>query len=452
MNSATYLELLKNNRNFRRLWSGQVISELGTWFSFIAELGVVRLLSGSAMATTALLVARLIPFLLVAPLAGVLADRRSRKQIMIVTDVLRALVALVYLAAIPLNAVWLVVLCSGLMASLSMFFEAAKNGAMPNIVTPRELLTANVLMFSTRFLQFSLGAALGGITAAQFGYNTAFVINSLSFIGSAIFIWLIPEAVMRKSGRPATVSLDPMSAESAASAAVSGSEQPVEEISGRFITDVREGLVFIWATPFVRAVILVNIAWATGGGMVNLLFDQMGGHTFAHSATDRGDWNVAALFTASGAGLFIGMMLARRAGMWVTSERRAGLYIGWTLVAQGVLMAMSGFMPTLALTAVCIAAARLLLGAEFGVQETMMMRVLPDEYRGRVFTTDRSLELSMMALATIISGWLIKWLGPRALMTLSGVLSATPGIVWLLAMGLKGFRVPSRAVQESYGD
>lgn len=474
MNSATYFELLKNNKNFRRLWSGQVISELGTWFSFIAELGVVRLLSGSAMATTALLVARLVPFLLVAPLAGVLADRRSRKQIMIVTDILRALVALVYLAAIPMKAVWLVVLCSGLMASLSMFFEAAKNGAMPNIVTPRELLTANVLMFSTRFLQLTLGAALGGVTAAQFGYNTAFVINSLSFIGSAVFIWVIPDSIMRKSeetgvrlaepltrsnatassveGKAETLALDPMSAESAASVAVSGSEQPAEETSGKFITDVREGLIYIWATPFVRAVILVNVAWATGGGMVNLLFDQMGGHTFAHSATDRGDWNVAALFTASGAGLFIGMMLARRAGMWVSSERRAGLYIGWTLVAQGGLMAMSGLMPTLLLTAVCVALARVLLGAEFGVQETMMMRVLPDEYRGRVFTTDRSLELSTMALATIISGWLIEWMGPRALMTLSGILSATPGVVWLLAMSLKGFSVPARAVSESYGD
>jgi len=475
MNSATYFELLKNNKNFRRLWSGQVISELGTWFSFIAELGVVRLLSGSAMAATALLVARMVPFLLAAPFAGVLADRRSRKQIMIVTDILRAIVALVYLAAIPLGAVWLVVVCSGLMASLSMFFEAAKNGAMPNMVTPRELLTANVLMFSTRFLQFTLGAALGGVTAAQFGYNTAFVINSLSFIGSAIFIWLIPPDVMRKreqtgsrteagspvaagsvgavgEGTSEAIPLDPVSAESAASAAVSASERPIERSSGRYITDIREGLVYIWATPFVRAVILINIAWATGGGMVNLLFDQMGGHTFAHSTADHGDWNVAALFTASGAGLFIGMIFARRAGMWVSSERRAGLFIGWLLVAQGAFMSLSGLMPTLALMAACVASARLLLGVEFGVQETMMMRVLPDEYRGRVFTTDRSLELSTMALSTLASGWLVRYIGPRALMVLSGVLSATPGIVWLFAMSLRGFKVPDRAVRESYGD
>src|ERR1044071_9448396 len=173
MKSASYRELLGNNRNFRRLWAGQLISELGTWFSFIAELGLIRMLSSSPLMTTALLVARLLPFLLVAPIAGVLADRRSRKHIMIATDLMRAVVALGYVLAGYLGSSWLVVVCSALMASLTMFFEAAKNASIPNLVTQRELLTANVLMFSTRFLQFTLGSALGGITAAQFGYDAA---------------------------------------------------------------------------------------------------------------------------------------------------------------------------------------------------------------------------------------------------------------------------------------
>ena len=114
MNSATYSELLRRNKNFRRLWTGQFISELGTWFSFIAELGAIRLLSGSALVATALLVARMLPFLLAAPIAGVLTDRFSRKRIMIAADVLRAGVALVYLIAIPLRSPWLIVGCSAL--------------------------------------------------------------------------------------------------------------------------------------------------------------------------------------------------------------------------------------------------------------------------------------------------------------------------------------------------
>ncbi|HKY05526.1 MAG TPA: hypothetical protein VJQ56_11585, partial [Blastocatellia bacterium] len=173
---------------------------------------------------------------------------------------------------------------------------------------------------------------------------------------------------------------------------------------------------------------------------------------FAHTTEDRGDWNVATLFTAGGAGIFFGMMLARRAGAWAAEERRAGLFIGSSLVAHGLFLALAGVMPTLGLMAFWVAVSRLILGMEFGVQETMMMRVLPDEYRGRVFSTDRALEICMMTFATVVSGWLLTWITPRAVMIISGSLSAIPGIVWLLAMWLAQFRVPASAVRESYGD
>lgn len=466
MASATYRELLQGNLNFRRLWIGQVISELGSWFSFIAELGLVRLLEGSPLATTMLLVSRLLPFLLVAPFAGVLVDRRSRKRIMIAADLLRALTALGYLTIGTRGPVWIVYSCSLAMTSFGMFFEAGKNAAIANLVTPRELLTANVMMFSTRFLQLTLGAALGGLTAARFGYNAAFIVNSLSFIASAAFIALIPAAAMRnangqslQAGASETAEaehkldqspLSPLSADAPGGVPIAGSEHPVEQTPGRFFADLREGLAYIWATPFVRGLILVNVGWATGGGMINLLYDQIGGHIFTRGAGDRGDWAVATLYTAAGAGLFIGMMLARRAGAWVVHERRAGLFIGWLLLAHGISFAIGGLMPSLEMMSFWVAFSRLIIGMEFGVQETLMMRMLPDDYRGRVFTTDRSLEMTMMMLSMIAGGWLLTWFSPRAMMVLSGLLSAMPGLVWLLAVSLTRFGVPARAVRESY--
>jgi MFS family permease len=453
MHSVTYRELLGRNRNFRWLWMGQIISELGTWFSFIAELGLVRLISGSTWATTALLVARLLPFLLVAPIAGVFVDRHSRKRILILTDLLRALVALLYVAAGALRSVELVIIGSALMSSLTMFFEGAKNAAIPNLTSGRELLSANVLMFSLRFLQFTLGSALGGVTAAQFGYNVAFIVNSLSFVASAICIAAIPASAMRKAsiqaGAQAVVAT---SVEAAATEPIAGSEQPIAAERQHFLTDLREGLRYIWATPFVRAVILVNIGWGTGGGMTNIIFDQVGGHVFNGGAGNRGDWNVAMLFTAAGAGVFLGMLLSRRVSAWINDEQRAGRFIGWTLLLHGGLFAIGGWMPSLLLMSIWIAASRLVLGAEFGVQETMMMRVIPDDYRGRVFTTDRSLELATMAITTIVAGWLLTYFSPRVMMITSGLLSASPGLFWLMAMWAARFSVPTRAVRESYGD
>lgn len=423
MASIRYRELLKNNNNFRRLWIGQVVSELGTWFSFIAELGLVRMLSGSAMSTTGLLVARLLPFLLVAPIAGVCVDKLSRKRILILTDIIRAVLALGYLTVGVRGPIWVIYVCAVLSASCSTFFEAAKNAAIPNLVAPGELLSANVLMFSTRFLQFTLGAALGGLTAAYFGYTAAFVVNSISFIVSALFIWPIGENSLQQVR---TFSID---------------------LRKSMWSEVKAGLDYVRRTPFVRNLILVNVAWATGGGMNNLLFDQIGGHTFPRAAGDRGDWNVAALYTAAGMGLFIGMMLARRAGAWVSDPRRAGQFIGWALVAHGLLFAVGAGMPSLLLMCLLVISSRVVFGAEVGVQETLMMRMLPDEYRGRVFTTDRALELTMMMISMIVAGWLVGIVGARTMMMISGILSASPGVVWLLALWMRRFSVPARAVE-----
>lgn len=442
MQSVTYKSLLKSNQNFRRLWFGQVISELGTWFSFIAELGLVQMYSGSAWMTTWLLVSRLLPVLVMAPLAGVAVDRLDRRKILIAADLMRALVALGFLTIGIGAPVWVAVFCSGLMSSATTFFEAAKNASIANMVTRREMLTANVLMFSTRFLQLTLGAALGGVTAAKFGYNTAFVINSLSFIASAVFILLIPSAAMsRKVEEDVEVILRQV-----------GNKQSLAKTSNSFMTDVREGLIYIWATPFVRGIVMVNVCWALGGGMNNLIFDRMARLEFMGSSGDRGDWSMAALTTAAGAGLFVGMALARRAGAWASDEKRAGYFVGWALLIHGLFFAAAGIMSSLLGFALCVAVSRLILGAEFGVQETLMMRTLPDEYRGRVFTTDRALELSTMTFSMLVAGSMLKWLSPRTMVIVSGMLSASPGLFWLLAMWLKRFSVPAHAVRESYGE
>jgi MFS family permease len=453
-----------------------LISELGTWFSFVGELGLVRMYSGSPLATMTLLLSRLLPFLIVAPFAGVLVDRRSRKRIMITADLSQAIVALGYLAVRSPNRLWVVYICGAAMSSLSIMFEAAKNAALPNLVTPNQMLTANVMVYSTRFLQLTLGAALGGLTAARFGYSVAFIVNSVSFVVSAACVRRINANEMRKpdgtevsatdaslvQASPAPLDLeydradtgyrraDLLEAAGAAMPQRSQGQTATSDASksslARILGDLREGMAYIWATPFVRALILANIGWATGGGMINLLYDRIGGHLFVRGAGDRGDWSVATLYTAAGAGLCIGMGLARRVGDRLSGRRNAALFIGGTLLLYGLVFAFAGLMPSLYLMALCVAASRVIIGLEFGVHETFMMRVLPDDLRGRVFTTDRSLELAMVTVSMMATGWLLTRFDPRTLMIASGLLSASPGLFWLLAIWVAGFSVPARAL------
>src|SRR3954469_20208095 len=108
MRSLSYGELIRSNRNFRNLLAGQFISELGNWFNFIAGLGLVRLVSGaSPTAAGIFFFCRLIPFAFASPIAGTLVDRFSRRQVMIATDLARALIALSFLLVGSQDDLWI---------------------------------------------------------------------------------------------------------------------------------------------------------------------------------------------------------------------------------------------------------------------------------------------------------------------------------------------------------
>ena len=424
MDSLTYIQLLRRNRSFRRLWWGQVISELGNWFNFIAGLGLVRMVShGDAAVTTIMLLARMIPFTVFAPLAGAFVDRWSRRMVMIVSDFARVAVALGFLLVRRPEDLWIAYLCTGLLSVFHCFFEAAKSAAMPNITGERDLLAGNALMFSSRFLLMSLGAALGGWTAANVGYRAAFIVNAVSFVLSAFSVWLIPDRETKQL-------------------ALENESSEAEKRS--YWSDIREGWSYIIRHAPVAAILAINILWASGGGAVNLIMDRLGGIVFAAQQGISGDSAVAALYFAGGLGLFIGMMIARRLGHYFEFLGRTPAFIGWSLLVQGFLFALIGVMPNLWSACLFLFLGRIVLGAEFGVQDTLLMRLVPDKLRGRVITTDRASELLTWSLSTAIAGWSLRGITPRTLTIISGLLSAVSGLVWLILFASGKVRLPRK--------
>ena len=426
MDSLTYTQLLRRNRSFRRLWIGQVISELGNWFNFIAALGLVRVISHAAPeVTTIVLLSRLIPFTLFAPLAGAFVDRFSRRTVMIVTDLLRVVVALGFLLVRRPEDLWLAYLCTALLSFFGTFFEAAKNAAVPNITGERDLLAGNALMFSSRFLLMSVGAALGGWTAAHVGYQSAFIINAISFVGSAYSVWLVPDEETRSASNGEVT------------------DRPRSVFRG-YWSDMREGWTYIVTHAPVAAILGINLLWATGGGAMNLIADRLGALVFAGENGVSADSAVAAFYFAGGFGLFIGMMVARRVGAYFELRKRTVAFIGWTLFIQGIVYGLAGVMPTLVWSCVMVAISRVLLGAEFAVQETLLMRLVPDYLRGRVSTSDRAGEMMVWAFSTAVAGWSLRAITPRTLTVISGVLSGTAGLLWLILFVTRTVRLPKK--------
>jgi MFS family permease len=429
MDSLTYMQLLRRNRSFRRLWVGQVISELGNWFNFIAVLGLVRVVSHAAPeATSIVLIVRLAPATIFAPLAGAFVDRWSRRTVMITTDLLRVLVALAPLLVRRPEDLWIAYVSTASLSFFGIFFEAAKNAAVPNITGERDLLAGNALMFSSRFLLMSLGAALGGWTAAYVGYAAAFIINAISFVASAYSVWLVPDEETRERSTDGTTTVEK------------------RKVYAGYWSDVREGWSYIVRNPVVATLIGTNIIWAIGGGASNLVADRLGALVFAPNDSHKQDSAVAALYFAAGMGLFFGMLIARRVGTYFELKQRTVPFIGWSLVIQGIIFGLSGLMPTLWAACLLFMLARFLLGAEYAVQDTLLVRLLPDNLRGRVITTDRATEMLIMTFSTAIAGWSLHLITPRTLTVLSGFLSGLSGLAWLVLFATHAVRLPRRLV------
>jgi MFS family permease len=216
---------------------------------------------------------------------------------MIASDFARVAVALAFLLVQAPEHLWLAYTCTALLSIFGTFFEAAKNAVIPNITGERDLLAGNALMFSSRFLLMAMGAALGGWTAANVGYRAAFIVNAISFFGSALSVWLIPEQDTQQRAIEGAV--------------VKPEKRP------SYWSDIREGWAYIVTHAPVAAIISINILWATGGGSMNLIMDRLGGIIFAG---DRG----------RGGG---GPLLRQRAGTVHRNDgsasRRSTLRVSW---------------------------------------------------------------------------------------------------------------------------
>src|SRR4030095_196026 len=147
----------------------QVASQLGDWFNTIALYTIILNLTGSGRDVGLLLVARFVPSFIFGPLSGVIADRFSRRSIMIISDVLRAIVVLGFIFVRRADQLWIIYVLTVVQLALSTFFEPAKTAVIPSVVSDRELVPANAIASVTWSVMLTLGAAIGGIVTGRLG-------------------------------------------------------------------------------------------------------------------------------------------------------------------------------------------------------------------------------------------------------------------------------------------
>lgn len=402
MRLSPYVRLLRTNKPFRRLYLAQLVSFSGDWFATVALLGLALELSGSAAVASLVLVLQTGAFAVVSPIAGVLADRFDRRRLMIAADVLRIPVALAFLLARSPDSLWIALLAVALLAMGAAFFEPTSSAALPNLVEPNDLPDANVLIGSAWATMLAVGAALGGLVAAVFGRDAAFLINAGSFALSALLLLGIR--------RPLQQARDP-------GAVSHGAGRSVFESVATVVGFARQNRV-------VAALLLSKTTFGAGAGVVLMLA------VFGRDVFGAGDVGIGILFAARGLGALAGPFAARY--LVGTEDRGLLLGIGGSLGFVIICYGLFPLAPTIWLAAALVFGAHLGGGAQWMLSTYGLQRASPDEIRGRVFSFDYGLVTMTIAASTLLAGALAEMLAPPLAVWVMVTLVAVCGGLWVL--------------------
>ncbi len=401
IDQAGYWELVRDNADFRRLWIGNVVSLLGDWFNTIALYTMVLRMTGSPFALGAVFIFKMLPWALASPIAGVLVDRYDRRRLMIISDLMRVVVVLGFLLIDDAGDVYLVYGLIALQVMIGSVFVPAKSASIPNITSPRELLTANTLMAASWSVMLALGAAIGGFATEWFGEHAVFVIDSLTYLVSAYFIYrtVIPQHT----------------------------DAPRGPVLRTALREMGDGWRFLRAEPRVRRIALAKMTWAIAGGALVYALTLLGNEV-APQALAAG---IGILFAARGLGTGIGPIVARAV---FKDQDRWPLVIGVFVTFSGLCYLIVSAIPwTLAAVIILVVLAHSTSGANWVMSTVLLQKRTEDRYRGRVFATEWLLVM-LADTASILAASLFLELGLldlRASFQAFALLQIVCGVLWI---------------------
>jgi dTMP kinase len=367
-------------RDFRKLWLSMSLSSFGDWLGLLAITATATsLVDGFAAANFALggvLLFRLLPAIVLGPVAGAIADRFDRRKTMVITDLIRFSL----FASIPIvdNLVWLFV-AQFLIEAFSLFWIPAKDAAVPNMLRKDQLEPANQLSLITTYgltpvlaaivfaVLTSLGTRLSDLLPGIDEVDLALFLNALTFLVAAVVIWNLPSI----SGRRA-----------AGSAAAQES----------FFGSLKHGFSFAGHTPMVRGLIVgITGAMAAAGVIIAT------GQAFA-SALGGGEAAYGLLFGAVFVGLGLGIALGPSIAHDLARERIFGLAIG----GAGAMVLLMSWTFTLWIALLLVVLMGFFAGIAYLAGFTLLGTEVEDEMRGRTFAIVQSLVRAALILSLAV--------------------------------------------------
>jgi len=387
------------NRDFSRMWTGELVSTIGSALTSLAASILVFRLTNSAMSVGLMLMATAAPSLVVGLFAGVLVDRFNRKWIMIAADLIRAVLVFLIPFLVPHNIIWLYVIVL-LSSAIGQFFDPAHESVLPEVASEQELAAANSLMAISAFGSTAIGFAASGLIASAMDIRWAFFLDAASFVFSAACIFLIR--------------IKPLQAEEETSAAV-------------VVRNLRAGLRQLFDTPILRSLFTAQVPTLIAFGLSNALLLPFALRALKATTFEYGlQEGLTSIGFVLASLLLAGLFDRMREGAWIASG-----YLGMALA--GIAYSFTHSIP-LAIAIVFISG---FFNAPSSIgRRLVIQRNTPREMRGRVnsvfFVSRDVFFLIGMALAGLAD-----FMDVRLLYLISSVLLLGGAFLVLVLPGLR---------------
>ncbi|MCZ6876893.1 MAG: MFS transporter [Acidobacteria bacterium] len=400
-----YGALIRGNANFRNLWIGQIISLLGDWFNLIASAALIAELSQSGFAVGGLFVVRMLAPFVVSPIAGVVADRYNRKRILILTDIIRAIIVLGFFLVTEPQHIWLLYTLTAIQLALSGFFFPTRGAILPELVSPGELGSANALSATTWSVMLALGAALGGIVSGTWGIYPAFAIDALTFILSAFFI--------------IQIGYDPPGPPDA-------SERTISSALRQYLDGLRYLGQHLDILVISLQKALAALFFTSGLQVIQVAIAKS-----IFSIGEAGGISLGLMFAIAGVGTGIGPIVARRFTGDRSRPLRVAILLGYLLSTLGMVITAPLF------NFETVLLGTLLRGIGGGIlwvfSTQLLLQLVPNHFRGRVFSTEFAFFTLMSAAgASLAGGGLDSSLGIAGTLWWMTGLTLIPCALWAL--------------------
>jgi MFS family permease len=386
----------------RKLWLAQVVSVFGDFLAVFAVLTVVAYqMHGTAAQITWITVAFMLPFALISPVAGVFVDRWNVKRTMIVSDLIRAVLALLLVFATSLNQIYAILF---VLSAVSTFFVPAQSVTLRTVVPKEGLMAANSLIQQAFQIMRIVGPILAGVMVAVFGAKSCYLVDSASFILSAVLISTV--LIVRHATSP-----EPQSEKS-----------KLQSV----LADMGVGVKFI----FTHAVITFVILSMTAGMFALSCFGPLIA-VYVRDELNAGTVWFGVINAMIGVGMISGTLVLTR---FARQMSKSHLVIFGLLVMAVFVAVMAAFknkpMAALGTFGIGVGIICIIVAAQ-----TLMQQRTPIELVGRVSSSFMSMLFTAQLLGLVLSGSLTQVLGVRA------IFLASAGLLILIAC-FGYFRLP----------